>query len=63
MNEAAIAKMMKSCGISLALARKLVGGGFHTPGQVKDATNEQLKAIDGIGNVQLLAIREVLPKR
>ena len=42
---------------------RLVNAGYTTPGKIKDATNEQLRAISGIGKAQVDEIRAVLPRR
>lgn len=49
--------------LSAQIIKKLVDAGYRTPGKIQDATDGQLQAIPGIGQSQLDAIREVLPKR
>lgn len=58
-------KLYKATGGALdaKIIERLVGAGYTTPGKIKDATNGQLKAIPGVGQAQVDAIREVLPKR
>lgn len=43
------------------VAEKLVAAGFDTPRKIKAATDRALRAIDGIGQAAVTAIREQFP--
>jgi len=58
--DARIAKIIKHRGLSEAIATLLVEAGF-TPREVKAASDEELLAIDGIGEVTLSTIRAAIP--
>ena len=46
-----------------ALAEKLQAAGFTNPSQIREASDKELKAINGIGSATLRDIRAKLPKR
>lgn len=57
-----ISKLAKRLG-DRELAEILVEAGFGLPGDIRRATNKQLKEIEGIGVAQVRTIRAVFPKR
>ena len=44
------------------LAAKLEAAGFDNPRKIRDATDKQLRAVEGIGQAALSKIREKLPR-
>lgn len=42
------------------LVNSLVGGGFNTPARVREATDDQLLGINGVGAAKVKVIREIL---
>lgn len=47
-------------GLSVALVQTLMKGGFATPGAVEQATDDELLAINGVGQKALATIRKGL---
>lgn len=47
-------------GIGPDLAQKLKEAGYHSPDDLRNASDEELLAIDGLGNARLKQIREDL---
>ena len=58
-------KLNKATGgkLEAKTLERLIDAGYTTPGKIRDATDKALQAIPGLGQAQLQAIREVLPKR
>lgn len=62
MNAAAAHKKLSIRLGNSILAALLVRGGFLNPRSIRDATDQELLAISGIGEVSLAQIRAVFPE-
>jgi len=51
------AKKLTHFGIEKGIAEKLVNAGFDLPKKIKNATNAQLRQLEGIGDATVAKIR------
>lgn len=59
--EPATAKLARKLD-DAALAGKLVGAGFSTPGRIERATDRELREGAGLGQAELKRVRAVFPR-